>query len=256
VSTVAAAGGASATTAIVIAVISLVASVLTAVVAGIVKVRSDDRITRLTKRLDEEGRERDARRDYEYEAKKRLYEQCEPLLFQALELSESARDRVVSLARSARNGVIRPDGTGWLAAPGYYFTSTAYWLLAPMTTFKLLQSRLTSVDLGLEPRLREQYELLKVLYLSFTNDFDLARAKPELDYEPDRTDPGEPNREQLLADEPQVAAVPAPHGARHSASSWLSSTSEEARSTRSAASSTRSSTAFIRSSSRCCGGCS
>jgi hypothetical protein len=204
--TILGASSTSATTAIVVAVISLVASVVAAIVAGMVKLRSDDRITRLSKRLDEEGRERDARRDYEYEAKKRLYEQCEPLLFQALELAESARDRVVSLARSARNGVIKPDGRGWLAAPGYYFTSTAYWLLAPMTTFKLLQGRITSVDLGLEPRLHEQYELLKVLYLSFTNDFDLARAEPQLQYEPDRTDPGERGRERLLAESPQVYA--------------------------------------------------
>jgi hypothetical protein len=141
-------GATSGTTAIVVAVISLAASVLAAVVAGSVKLRADARITRLTKRLDEEGRERDARRDYEYEAKKRLYEQCEPLLFQALELSESARDRVVSLARSARRDDIRPDGSGWLATPGYYFKSTAYWLMAPMTTFKILQGRLTSIDLA------------------------------------------------------------------------------------------------------------
>jgi hypothetical protein len=206
VSAAAVLGVAAATTAIVVAVISLVASLLATVAAGLVKMRADDRITRLTNRLDEEGRERDARRDYEYEAKKRLYEQCEPLLFQALELSESARDRVVSLARTARRADIRPDGTGWLAEPGYYFNSTAYWLLAPMPTFKILQGRLTSVDLGLEPRIREQYELLKLLYLSFSSDFDLARAEPELRYDPDRADPGEANRERLLADEPQVYA--------------------------------------------------
>jgi hypothetical protein len=47
---------------------------------------------------------RAARRDYEYEARKRLYEQVEPILFQLYEALEEAHYRVRSLARSSRNG--------------------------------------------------------------------------------------------------------------------------------------------------------
>ena len=55
-------------------------------------------------------------------------------------------------------------GSGWLAGPGYYFRSTVCFLLAPMTSFKILQRRLTVIDLSLEPRLRTQYELLKLIF--------------------------------------------------------------------------------------------
>ncbi len=97
----------------------------------------DDRFQRqraeLDSRLQEQRAERDARRDYEYEAKKRLYTQCEPVIFQAMELAENSRHRVLSLARSARSGDLAPDGTGWLAhTDEYFFTSTAFFLLAPV----------------------------------------------------------------------------------------------------------------------------
>ena len=40
---------------------------------------------------------------------------------------------------------------GWLSFPNYYMLSTIYHLLAPLATFKILQSRLTAVDLELDP---------------------------------------------------------------------------------------------------------
>lgn len=45
-----------------------------------------------------------ARRDYEYEAMKRLYTDVEPLLFQLYEALEEAQHRVASLCRTSRNG--------------------------------------------------------------------------------------------------------------------------------------------------------
>jgi hypothetical protein len=147
--------------------------------------------------------ERDARRDYEFEARKRLYADCEPLLFQAIELVEDARSRIATLARTARNGDIRVDGSGWLESSGYFYKSTAFMLLAPITSYKILQRRLTIMDLGLEPRLRTQYELLKLIFLSFTRDFELARHKPRLSYKPDKADPEEPDRHILLRERPE-----------------------------------------------------
>jgi hypothetical protein len=162
------------------------------------------RHTRLKSELDESAAIQKARRDYEFEARKRLYAECEPLLFQALELAEDARMRIASLARTSRNGDLRRDGTGWLDDRGYFYKSTAFMLLAPITSYKILQRQLTMIDLGLENRLRTQYELLKLIFLSFTSDFELARHEPKLDYLPDKADPGERGRNKLLRDEPEI----------------------------------------------------
>jgi hypothetical protein len=145
-----------------------------------------------------------ARRDYEYEARKRLYERCEPVLFQGLEATENARRRVVSIARSCRQGDVREDGSGWLGQPGYYFQSSAFLLFAPGVTFKLLQRQLTAVDLSLDQRVHRLYELFRLVFASFTNDHDLSKEEPPLTYRPDDADPGEPNRERLLRKDPPI----------------------------------------------------
>jgi hypothetical protein len=151
---------------LIVAIISALASARTSKRVGVLTSELEKQKLRLASELEEQRATRNARRDYEYEAKKRLYEECEPLLFQALDLAENARYRVMSLARSAREKEVRPDGSGWLGRTGYYFRSTVYLLLAPMTTFKILQRRLTTIDLSLEPRLQTQYELSKLLFLS------------------------------------------------------------------------------------------
>lgn len=196
------------------AVITAVASLIIAVVSAVLTWRNRERVHEFQRKLQEEGllletksadelAAKKARRDYEYDARKRLYEQCEPPLFQAGEMAENVMYRVISLAQSARRGDIKPDGTGWLADPDYYFQSTAYLLMAPLTAVKILQRRLTAVDLSLEPRLQVQYSLLKATYLTLASDFVLANRAPALSYDPDRADPGEPDRERLLAEEPK-----------------------------------------------------
>jgi hypothetical protein len=135
----------------------------------------------LRSRLGEQGKDRDARRDYEYEAHKRLYAECEPLLFQLADLAEHAEHRVYSLARSARLGQL----PGWLADDGYYLRSTMYKLMVPLVVFRLIQQRLTFVDLTLDEHIASQYRLLRLLYLTFTDSFDFAEIAPKLDYKPD-----------------------------------------------------------------------
>ena len=197
-------------TALVAAVASLIVAVLS-IVGTFVNTHRTHRLQRqleadkleLTHRLASDRAVADARRDYEYEARKRLYEQCEPVFFQATIQADAFIGRVASLARSARDGAIRPDGTGWLDREGYYFTSTVYLLLAPLTSARILQRRLTSIDLALEPRLRIEYELLQTIYRGFTQDFALASVEPTLPYEPDRADPEENARNTLLAENPR-----------------------------------------------------
>jgi hypothetical protein len=136
--------------------------------------------------LEATKKHRDARLDYMYEAKKRLYRECEPLLFQLGELSESALHRIYSLARTAKNGNLEGDDKdNWLANPEEYYTlSTFYYLLAPLVIFKLIQRRLTLIDLHADPGIDNQYRLMKRLFLSFTNHIDLARHAPVLEYAP------------------------------------------------------------------------
>jgi hypothetical protein len=130
------------------------------------------------------GTENQARKDYEYEARKRLYQQCEPLLFQLVELSENALHRIYSLARTSRRGELGGN-RGWLSdTHAYYLASTIYNLLAPLVIYRLIQRRLTLVDLTVDPHINSQYLLAKRLYISFTDDFEFARIEPSIDYDP------------------------------------------------------------------------
>jgi hypothetical protein len=145
--------------------------------------RDQRELERLRSNLEVKVAEQKARSDYVYEAKKKLYEEYEPLLFQLHELSEFAYRRIVGLAREARNGKLEPGG--WLSNPaGYYTTNTIYRLLAPLAVFKLMQRRLTLFDLNLDPFFRNQYQIAKMFYHTFAHDFRLAKSKPEINYEP------------------------------------------------------------------------
>jgi hypothetical protein len=190
--------------AVLAALIAAAASLLVAVFSTRSALRTQKKLAYLSDQFEEQRSERDARRDYEYEAKKRLYAECEPILFEAMELAENFRRRVISLARSSRQGDLSADGTGWLSKRGYYYKSTAYYALSPSTSFKILQRRLTAIDLALEPRLEFQYQLLKLTFDSYSWDHSLAGEAPRLSYEPEGADYGKPGRDSLLRNSPQV----------------------------------------------------
>jgi hypothetical protein len=168
---------------ILIALIAAVASLVVAIFNYFGSRQAQREIEILKAENAERKAETDARRDYEYEARKRLYQECEPLLFQLYEVSENALHRVYSLARTARQGNL-DAGNSWLDGPGYYMTSTIYNLLAPVGVFKLIHRRLTFVDLAVEPHIKAQYNLAKAIYVSFTDAFDFARMRPEILYDP------------------------------------------------------------------------
>ena len=128
----------------------------------------------LRTQLKDVARNRDAQRDYEYEARKRLYQQCEPLLFQLAEFSESALYRIYSLARTARHGNL----PSWVDEDDYSLRSTMYFLISPLIILRLIQSQLTFVDLTLDSHIARQYSLLKLLFLTFTDDFTFAHMPP------------------------------------------------------------------------------
>jgi hypothetical protein len=141
-----------------------------------------------------------ARRAYEYEARKRLYEQVEPLLFQLFEAAEGAFHIVKSLVRTQRMG----DLPQWLssiahepAARRYYVRSVIYRLFLPLTIYRLIQRSTTLVDLNLDPSIHVRYSLLKECYVMWTSDFDIAQLRPQLPYKPN-----EHNWEKLREDDP------------------------------------------------------
>jgi hypothetical protein len=136
--------------------------------------------------LTEELAVRSARRSYEYDAKRRLYTQVEPLLFQLFEAAESAFHAVTSLARTQRLTHL-PE---WLAedAHPYYVRSITHRLFLPLAILRLIQRTTTLVDLSLDPSVRLRYALLKESYLTWTDDFGLAEIAPKLTYSPNEDD--------------------------------------------------------------------
>ena len=161
-----------------------------------------DRELRLSDELERSRSAEAAKEEYRYDALKRLYQECQPLIFQASEMAFSTQKRLMSLASSSREGYL----LDWLARRGYYFRSTVYFFLAPITTVKILQRRLTTVDLSLDWRLQRQYEVLKQMFATFAGDFSLAKFVYELEYKPDEADHGLPGRDSLLRESPAVYA--------------------------------------------------
>jgi len=129
--------------------------------------------------------EQDSRRSYEYEARKRLYTECEPILFQIIELSNNAFKLIKWLANETKKGkFVSSQENRLFIGNTYMMKSTIYRFLAPLAAFRILQSALTTVDLRLDSKINLQYMLMKKLYESFTRDDDLAESDIKLIYKP------------------------------------------------------------------------
>ena len=57
-----------------------------------------------------------------------------------------------------------------------------YWLIAPMVAVRLLQDKLTLIDLELDVRMKKQYILAKTLYFIFADDSFMADCNPSIEY--------------------------------------------------------------------------
>jgi len=143
-----------------------------------------ERLRKLESELTRERDEESAIREYEYDARKRLYQEYEPLLFQFNELADNALRRIIALARESRGGKLEKD-ISWLSGSRYYFDSTIYRLLIPFAIFNLMQKKLTMFDLKLNPFFNQQYLLIKLLYHTFSHDIRLANIEPNIpEYDP------------------------------------------------------------------------
>jgi hypothetical protein len=140
---------------------------------------SQFQVERLKADLESTTNEQDARRDYEYEARKRLYSQCDPAAFRMLEECDRAYTRIVTLAQIARS----EEGSRWITDEENRL-STLYRVTAPIAAFAVLREQLTLFDLALEPRIHLQYRLGLLMVETFHHDVGLARIGASLQYRP------------------------------------------------------------------------
>ncbi len=133
----------------------------------------------LKDQLGSRARDRDAVRDYEYAARRRLYSECEPVIFRFLESCDAARIRIERMA--GHNPALQPLD---FAADADHRLSTLYRLVAPVAEFALLRERLTMFDLHLEPRIYAEYSLGRLAVEAFHEDAHFASAEPARPYQP------------------------------------------------------------------------
>lgn len=166
---------------IIVALIAAALSLITALLSAYLASRTK----KLESELADMKAEKDARRDYEYEARKHLYKQCEPLWFQLVEYSESALKHISQLATAAKEGRLGPGKTLFADPKGYYTASTVYKLISPIVIYRLIQRRLTLFDLDLDSDIKTRYLLAKQLYVTFTEHWEFAAIEPTIDYAPE-----------------------------------------------------------------------
>jgi hypothetical protein len=130
--------------------------------------------------------EKDARRDYEYGALKRLYQEYEPLVFQLHGSCEKAYGRITNLAQNLKRRRLNIKGDGPLNNNDTYLINTIYYLLVPLAIFKLMERRLTLFDLEeLDDRFKNEYLLAKALYHVLRRDCWFADQGPKIEgYDP------------------------------------------------------------------------
>jgi hypothetical protein len=126
----------------------------------------------------------DARLAYEYDAKKRLYEQCEPLLFQAFNGLFDAEWQIRGLAKDAARGRFRRGRNHWLREP-YYLHSVIYRLFQPIVCLHLLTQKMSQIDLNLDRFIARRIAILHTLQSTLGSEFRMARSpRSPLTYDP------------------------------------------------------------------------
>ena len=183
-------------TSVIAAVASVGAALVSAVLGQRIKRRNDEHLEQLKAQLSESQAERNAQRDYRYDAIKRLYTDLQPLLFQLCELCESSYLHTRGLARTARNGNLGSGEDSWLRTDEYYRLSTVYRLLVPVAIIQLMHRRLTFVDLSVDDEVRTQYRFARALSGTWNSGFDIAGKAPALEYRPHDPDAAERAHEQ------------------------------------------------------------
>jgi hypothetical protein len=168
--------------ALIAAFASVVVSVITAVLTYLTKRRTDADLAQLNHSFTLARSERDAQRDYEYEARKRLYAELQPLMFQLVERCNRSFERIQAVASWAREDKMDRFDKMWEDDP-YPMISTVWDLISPLVLVRLSQTKLTFVDLTTDSFVRSQYVLARALYDIWTRGNELADVRPVLEYD-------------------------------------------------------------------------
>jgi hypothetical protein len=161
-------------TALVVALIGAASGIGGAIIAF----RAQVRVARLTASLEEQRAESDARRSYEYEARKRLYSVYEPLRVRMLDCTGNAVRQITEIVQAPGPG--RPG----YSSVEYRLNATIYYLLAPLVVARMIERRLTLVDLGLDKRIHTEFVLAQAICRSLADEFWAAELDPLLAYTP------------------------------------------------------------------------
>jgi hypothetical protein len=132
-------------------------------------------LERLKGHIDDLNDAAKAKRDYEYEARKRLYTELYPLAYQLHQVALQALHRIANLAMAARSGHLAAGPDNWLVGGDpYYFTSTIHRLIAPLAVYELMTRKLTLLDLSLDPDLHYLHFVAGRAHEALRSDFNLV----------------------------------------------------------------------------------
>lgn len=164
------------------------------------KAEAAQQLKRLEAQLGAEGRLQDARTRYEWEARKRLYEEVEPVLFLTGEVMEMTFARIANMAQAGAAGRLGRQEGSWLRGPdNYYLLTSVFRVLRPLACLRMMTEKLTRLDFSLDARVQAAYVLGKMYRDVLSGPFDLAAQAPVRPY---RYVAPEAGRPYAVADEP------------------------------------------------------
>jgi hypothetical protein len=140
-------------------------------------------LERLKNELASERSEENAEREYNYDARKRIYNECLPHLFRFIRKAQAWPAKFDAIVKHAKDGDIvridrdgksQPVRLGDLKANNYFKVHTLYLLFAPIAAVKIFEEKLTTLDLNLDKNVAIQYKLDKALFYSFSTDNHFA----------------------------------------------------------------------------------
>jgi hypothetical protein len=162
----------------------LLSAIIAAAISFVTSWKLDRQMERLKAYLEKEKSLFDARLAYEYDAKKRLYEECEPLLFQAFNGLFDVEGRIIGLARDAARGRFQPGPNHWLR-DRYYLQSTIYRLFQLIVCLHLLTQKMSQIDLNLDRFIARRIAILHTLQSTLDSEFRMAKSSRfPLTYDP------------------------------------------------------------------------
>lgn len=128
----------------------------------------------------------DSRTAYEFEARKRLYAECQPILFQMADAASSLWGRLSQMATRASEGRLDPGQGSWMSPKydPYYAQNTIYRIFRLLALGRLLKSKLTLFDASLDDNIKDKFILGSIAEDVFCADFALAEVAPVVSYDP------------------------------------------------------------------------